>query len=135
MDINIKTVAPYNHQSLQAEHGIKFLLTILMKHLTCLGQIWPKYLPLAIFAYNMFNTPKLANYSPYEWVLGRKPKLHLNLETMPDIKFSGTFKDYYNLLTYFTDTRHIRRHPTTKRHYTMWEDQMQDMIIYKGERQ
>ena len=26
-----------------------------------------------------------------------------------------------------TDKRHIRRQPTNKRHYTMWEDQMQDM--------
>ena len=24
-DINIKTVVPYNHQSLQTEHGIKYL--------------------------------------------------------------------------------------------------------------
>ena len=28
LDIKIKTVAPYNHQSLQAEHGIKSLSTI-----------------------------------------------------------------------------------------------------------
>ena len=33
-DIKIKTVAPYNHQSLQAEHGIKLLCTTLTKHLT-----------------------------------------------------------------------------------------------------
>ena len=39
LDIKIKTVAPYNHQSLQAEHGIKSLSTILMKHLTSLGQM------------------------------------------------------------------------------------------------
>ena len=57
-NIKIRTVAPYNHQSLQAEHGIKFLSAILTKHLTNLGQIWPKYLPLATFAYNMFNIPK-----------------------------------------------------------------------------
>ena len=62
----ISTVAPYNHQSLQAEHRIKSLSTILTKHLTNLGQIWPKYLPLATFAYNTFNTPNLGNYSPYE---------------------------------------------------------------------
>ena len=31
--INFKTVAPYNHQSLQAEHGIKSLSNILTKHL------------------------------------------------------------------------------------------------------
>ena len=41
-NIKIRTVAPYNHQSLQAEHGITSLSTILTKHLTNLGQIWPK---------------------------------------------------------------------------------------------
>ena len=92
LDIKIKTVAPYNHQSLQAEHGIESLSTILTKHLTNLGQMWPKYLPLATFTYNTFNTPNLANYSPYELVFGRKSKLLLNLETTSDIKVSGTFK-------------------------------------------
>ena len=43
LDIKIKTVAPYNHQSLQAEHGIKSLSSILTKHLTNPGQMWPKY--------------------------------------------------------------------------------------------
>ena len=38
-NINIRTVAPYNHQSLQAEHSIKSLSTILTKPLTNLGQI------------------------------------------------------------------------------------------------
>ena len=33
-NIKIRTVTPYNHQSLQAEHGIKSLSTILTKHLT-----------------------------------------------------------------------------------------------------
>ena len=37
--IKIKTVAPYNHQSLQAEHGIKSLSNILSKHLTNSGQM------------------------------------------------------------------------------------------------
>ena len=58
LNIKIKTVAPYNHHSLMAEHGIKSLSTILMKHLTNLGQMWPKYLPLATSAYNRCNTPK-----------------------------------------------------------------------------
>ena len=39
LDIKIKTVALYNHQSLQAEHGIKSLSIIPMKHLTYLGQM------------------------------------------------------------------------------------------------
>ena len=38
LGIKIKTVGPYNHQSLQAEHGIKSLSTILTKHLTGQGQ-------------------------------------------------------------------------------------------------
>ena len=96
-DIKIKTVAPYNHQSLQAEHRIKSLSTILTKHLTNLGQMWPKYLSLATFAYNTFNSPNLANYSPYKLVFGRKLKMLLNLETMPEIKVSGTFKDYHTI--------------------------------------
>ena len=44
LDIKIKTVMPYNHQSLQAEHRIKSLTNILTKHLTNLGQMWPKYI-------------------------------------------------------------------------------------------
>ena len=97
-NIKIKTVAPYNHQLLQAEHGIKSLSTILTKHLTKLGQMWPKYLSLATFTYNTFNTLNLANYSLYELVFGRKPKILFNSETMPDIKVSGSFEEYYNLL-------------------------------------
>ena len=34
LGIEIKTVAPYNHQSLRPEHGIKSLSNILTKHLT-----------------------------------------------------------------------------------------------------
>ena len=49
-NIKIRTVAPYNHQSLQAEQGIKSLSTLLTKYLTNLGQMWSKYLPLAMFA-------------------------------------------------------------------------------------
>ena len=60
-NIKIRTVAPYNHQSLQAELSIKSLSTILTKHITNtnLGQMWSKYLPLATFAYNTFTTPTL----------------------------------------------------------------------------
>ena len=94
--LNIKgmTVAPYNHQSLQAEHGIKTLSLILTKHLSGQGQMWHKYLPLATFTHNMFNSPNLANYSPYELVFGRKPKLLLDLETDPDVRVSGTHREY-----------------------------------------
>ena len=62
--LNIKsvTVAPYNHQSLQAEHGIKSLSRILTKHLTGQGQMWHRYLHLATFVHNTFNSPNLADH-------------------------------------------------------------------------
>ena len=94
-NIKIKTLAPYNHQSLQAEHGIKLLSCILTKHLTNLGQMWPKYLSLATFAYNTFNTPNLGNYSAYEMTFGRKPKALINLESNPDIKVSKNIQGIF----------------------------------------
>ena len=98
LNIKIKILAPYNHQSLQAEHRIKSLSTILTKHLTNLGQMWQKYLLLSTFTYNTFNTPNLANYSPYKLFFGRKPEMLLNLETSPDVKISGSFKEYYKIV-------------------------------------
>ena len=97
-NIKIEMVAPFNHQSLQAVHGVKSLSTVLTNHLTNLGQMWLKYLLLATFAYKTFSSLNLANFSLYELVFRRKPKILLNLETMPDIKVSGTFKDYHELL-------------------------------------
>ena len=103
LGITVKTVDPYNHKSLQAEHGIKSLSNILSKCLTDQGQMWHKFLSLATFAYNIFHTPNLGNYSPYELVFRRKPRILFNLETIPDIKISGTFKDYHTLLTKMLD--------------------------------
>ena len=97
-NITIKTVVPYNYQSLPAQPGIKSLSNILTKHSTNLGQMWSKYLSLAMFRYNTFNTPNLGNHSPYELIFGRKPRPLLNLESTPDIKISGSFKEYYDLL-------------------------------------
>ena len=57
--IKIKTVGPYNHKSLQAEHDIKSLSNILTKLLTGQGQMWHKFLSLATFAYNIFHSPNL----------------------------------------------------------------------------
>ena len=51
-------------------------------------------MPLATFAHNTFNSPNLANHSPYELVFGRKPKLLLDLETDPDIKVLVTYREY-----------------------------------------
>ena len=76
LGIKIKTVGPYNHKSVQVEHGIKSLSTILTKHLTGQGQMWHKYLSLATFAYNTFHSLNLGNYSTFELALRREPKLY-----------------------------------------------------------
>ena len=98
LGIKIKTVVPYNHQSLHAEHGIKSLSNILTKHLTKSGDMWIDYLPFATLSHNTYNSPNLSNYSPYELVFGRKPKLLVDLETDPDIKVLVTYKEYYERL-------------------------------------
>ena len=95
LNIKIMTIAPYNHQSLHAEHSIKSLSRILTKYLSGQGQMWHKYLPLATCAHNTFNSPNLANHSPYELVFGRNQKLLLDLEMDPDVKISGTYREYF----------------------------------------
>ena len=99
LGVKIKTVVPYNIQSLESKHGIKSLSTILMKHLTGLGQYWPKYLPFALDSYNPFCSSNLNGFSPYEVVFGRKLKLLMNSETDPNVKVSGTFKEHCELLS------------------------------------
>ena len=60
--------------------------------------MWPDYLPFATLAHNTYNSLNLSNYSPYELVFERKPKVLLDLETDPDIKVSITYKEYYERL-------------------------------------
>ena len=60
--------------------------------------MWPKYLSLATYAYNTFNNPNLGNYIPYELTFGREPRPLINLNSNPDIKVSGTFRKYHELL-------------------------------------
>ena len=59
--------------------------------------MWPKYLLLATLAHNTFNSPNLANYSPYELMFRRKPNILIDIEMDPDIKVSGNFTEYYKL--------------------------------------
>ena len=81
LNIKIKTIAPFNHKSLQAEHGIKSLSMILTKQSTEQGQMWQKFLPLGTLPHNTFNSLNLANYSPYKLAFGRKPKMLKDIET------------------------------------------------------
>ena len=61
LDIKIKTVAPYNHQSLQAEHGIKLLSSNSNKTFDKSRSDLAKIFTISYFTYNTFNTPNLAN--------------------------------------------------------------------------
>ena len=89
--IQLVTISPTNHKSLQAEHGIKSLSNILMKHLSGLGDSWHLYCRPAMLTYNTYNTPNLDNLSPFEVVFGRKPILVPKLEGNPHIPVSGKF--------------------------------------------
>ena len=89
--IQLVTVSPTNHKSLQAEHGIKSLSNILIKHLSGLFDNWHLYTRSAMLTYHTYNTPNLDNHSPSELELGRKSILAPKLENTPHIPVTGTF--------------------------------------------
>ena len=76
-----------------AEHGIKSLANILMKHLTGLGDNWPSYCKPAMLSYNSYATPNLDNLSPFEIAIGRKATLAPKFEHKPRIPITGTHKE------------------------------------------
>ena len=57
--------------------------TILMKHLTGLGEDWPMYCKPAMLAYNPYATPNLDHLSPFEVAIGRKAILAPKFEYKP----------------------------------------------------
>ena len=97
LNIKIILVSPTNHQSLQAEHGIKGLSGLLVKHLSTVCS-WHSVLPYSMLCYNAYSSPNLNGYSPYELVFGYKMTLFHELEIKVDTVVSGTFKDYYEKL-------------------------------------
>ena len=94
LNIKIQMVSPTNHKSLLAEHGIKSLANLLVKHLKEVWS-WPNCLPYAMLCYNSYSTPNLTGYSPFELVFGHKMTISPDLEIKPEITVSGTFTDYY----------------------------------------
>ena len=97
LNIKIVLVSPTNHQPLQAEHGIKSLSGLLVKHLSTVWS-WHSVLPYSMLCYNGYSSPNLNGYSPYELVFGHKMTLSHELEIKVDTIISGTFKDYYEKL-------------------------------------
>ena len=94
LNIKVILVSPTNHQSLQAEHSIKSLSGLLVKHLSTIWS-WHSVLPYSMLCYNGYSSPNLNSYSPYELVFGHKMTLSHELEIKVDIVVSGTFKDHY----------------------------------------
>ena len=92
------TVSPTNHKSLLAEHGIKSLANIIMKHLTGLGLDWDIYCKPAMLVYNSYASPNLADISPFELVFGRKANICPEFEFKPHIPITGTHKQAYEEL-------------------------------------
>ena len=82
LNIRMITVSTTNHKSLLAEHGIKSLSNLLVKHLSGLWS-WYNCLPYAMLCYNSYSTPNLDNYSPYELVFGHKMTLNPKMELEP----------------------------------------------------
>ena len=97
LGIKMIMVSLTNHKSLLAEHGIKSLSNLLVKHLTDVWS-WPDCLPYAMFCYNSYSTLNLDNMSPYELVFGHKATISHELEIRPNVVVSGTFTDYYERL-------------------------------------
>ena len=95
--IKVILVSSTNHKSLQAEHGIKSLSGLLVKHLSQVWS-WHSCLPYSMLCYNGYSTPNLNSYSPYELVFGHKMTLSQELELKVDTVVSGTFTDYYEKL-------------------------------------
>ena len=96
--VKLITVSPTNHKSLLAEHGIKSLSNILMKHLTGLGLDWNIYCKPAMLVYNSYASPNLADFSPFELVFGRKANICPEFEFKPQVPITGTHKQAFEIL-------------------------------------
>ena len=72
--ILVSTASPTNHQSLMAQHGIKSLANILMKHLTGLGENWPL---------DRYHVPQLSLFSTnsYLYLSRSSPEAPMTLKS------------------------------------------------------
>ena len=91
--IKLCTVSPTNHQSLQAEHGIKTISNTIIKHLVAYGKNWEEHARSAMLHTNSYSSPNMCNVSPYQCVFGKKARIDPTLEIRPDLFHMGTYKD------------------------------------------
>ena len=97
LNFKIITVIPTNHKSLLAEHDIKSLSFLLVKHLEQVWS-WSSCLLYSMLCYNSYSSPNLDGFNPYELTFCHKMTINPDLEVQPDIVVSGTFHTYYEKL-------------------------------------
>ena len=51
-----------------------------------------------MYSYNTFYSLNLNWFDPNELVFGREPRVLIDLETDPNVKVSGTYKECYKLM-------------------------------------
>ena len=98
LNISIILVSLTKNKSLQAEHGIKSLSELLVKHLSEQWN-WVSCLSYSTLCYNCYDSPNLDGHSPYELVFGHKILISSKLEIQPEVVVSGTFKECYERLS------------------------------------
>ena len=82
LNISIILVSPTNHKPVQAEHGIKSLSGLLVKHLSEQWN-WASCLSYGTLCYNCYDSPNLDGHSPYELMFGHKMLIAPKLEIQP----------------------------------------------------
>ena len=96
LEVKVITVGPTNHQSLQAEHGIKSISHIITKNLAAQGGQWHKLVPLSQLAYNAKVSPNMDGLSPYQLVFGHPAYTNPAMKLTPEVEIPTTHRQYYS---------------------------------------
>ena len=99
LGINIKTVGPLQSQVITSRTWHKILVMYTIQTFDRSGADMAQISVISHIPLQYISYTNLGNYSPHELVFRRRPKILINIETDPDIKVSGTYKDYHTLLT------------------------------------
>ena len=76
LNIKIKAISPYNHDSLKNERYIKTIREMIAKQVTGTGQMWTYYLQTCAYTYNSFVNSALYGLSPFQLTFDRSLKAY-----------------------------------------------------------
>ena len=119
LEIQVITVGPTNHQSLQAEHGIKSISQIITKTLADKGGHWHRYLAMSQLAYNSKVSSNMDNLSPFQMVFGHPAKTNPGMNITPEVEIPLTHRQYYSDL--------VRKLSHYKQNLIQFRDVKQDL--------